>query len=237
MKIINRMALFWGNADVFSNWHHDSRPVQFTVDGIGYNCAEQFMMHTKALFFGDFDTAQQVMKTCDPREQKRLGRTVTNFDAGLWQSQARELILPGIIAKFEQNFGYLQTLFDPRFDLIVEASPYDKIWGVGLGADDSRILDQSKWEGLNLLGELLMSARSKLKNDVEQDTRYCLIRATTLQQILDTCKRHLGNIALTEGDLLSEDEYSKTDQFYCGMFRRTWQDLHDDVSKMIDKND
>lgn len=235
MKITDTMALFWGNADVFSNWHHDKkRPVQFTVEGIGYNCSEQYMMRMKAVLFGDLVAEAKIMATMDPRRQKELGREVQGYVDSVWKANARDLMLPGIIAKFEQNPDFLKVLLDPRIagKLIVEASPYDKLWGVGLAEDDPRINDQATWQGTNWLGDVLMRARDRLQSG---RARYCLIRATTLEQILETCDRHIKNIAMTKMDMVQEGDITKTDEFYCDMFRDTWKDLREDVQAMLDK--
>lgn len=121
------------------------------------------MMHVKALMFGDEVKAKQIMKSHDPREQKRLGREVKGFDPAAWAEVAVDLMVPALVEKFTQSKALLAEILSSGDDLIVEASPYDKIWGIGLAEDDPRALDQSQWQGTNWLGIALMKAREIIK--------------------------------------------------------------------------
>lgn len=169
MKIKNGMVLFWETADVFSNWHKS----QFTYSYIAsiteepltvtFNCSEQYMMWVKAILFNDRETATAILKEKSPREQKVLGRTVRGYDDVYWKACARELMVGGLMAKFTQNPDMRQQLLDTGDMILVEASPYDAVWGVGLSADDPRILDQRNWLGTNWLGEVLMIVRDRLR--------------------------------------------------------------------------
>ncbi|GAB3762203.1 NADAR domain-containing protein [Ramlibacter monticola] len=156
MKIKNNMVLFWGRQDPFSNWH----PSKFTFDGVTFNCSEQYMMYRKAVLFGDTKIASEILGCRDPREQKALGRKVGGYDDAVWKAQARDIMVPGLVAKFEQNPALDDVLVGTESLLIVEASPTDPLWGVGLSAEDPRILDQSQWLGSNWLGDVLMRARA-----------------------------------------------------------------------------
>lgn len=153
----NGMILFWGGP--YSNWY----PSKFVLDDIEYNCSEQFMMAAKAAMFEDQRAYQDIMRMKYPKDQKARGRTVKNFDAEAWNAVAVELMVPALVAKFEQNDKLLVEILSSGTDLIVEASPYDKIWGIGLNADDPRALDQTQWLGTNWLGIALMQARKILK--------------------------------------------------------------------------
>lgn len=155
MQIKNNMVLFWGRKDPFSNWH----PSTFTFVGRKFNCSEQYMMYAKAFLFGDMEALERIMATRDPREQKAIGRQVKGYDDRVWKAQARDLMLPGLVGKFEQNPEIDDVLVGSAPMLIVEAAPDDRLWGVGLAAEDSRILDKSQWLGSNWLGEVLMQAR------------------------------------------------------------------------------
>jgi ribA/ribD-fused uncharacterized protein len=98
----------------------------------------------------------------DPKTAKALGRTVKNFDDDLWKANARRLVTEGNLAKFEQN-GELRAFLVGTGNLVlVEASPYDRIWGIGLMADDERAKNPATWQGQNLLGFALMDVRDKL---------------------------------------------------------------------------
>ena len=152
---------FWGGP--FSNWHI----CQFsalTLDQrfLEFNCVEQFMMLQKALVFGDRITARLIMDTPEPRQQKKLGRQVRGFDETQWACVAREVVKPGISAKFKQNVTLERELTDTAGRLLVEASPFDKIWGVGMDGSDPDISDMSKWKGLNWLGFLLTDVRVEM---------------------------------------------------------------------------
>lgn len=150
-------TLFWGGE--FSQWY----PSDFTIDKVSYNCAEQYMMHKKALFFGDFDNAINIMNTTNPQTQKAFGRQVRNFDADKWSNVAYDFVLKGNIEKFAQNPRLLEYLLSTEGTEIVEASPYDTIWGIGLGETDERAFDKSQWRGQNLLGKVLMETREFFK--------------------------------------------------------------------------
>jgi len=152
---------FWGGP--FSNWHRclftaptlDDRLIEF-------NCVEQFMMVQKALFFKDRATARKVMDVKDPKEQKALGRSIENFDETDWACVARGIVKAGLKAKFAQSVLLKLELEGTAGRVLVEASPYDKIWGVGMSGDDPDITDMNKWKGLNWLGFLLTDLRVEM---------------------------------------------------------------------------
>lgn len=159
MKRIAGMVLFFKNSEAFSNWY----PAQFTVDGVAFSSSEQYMMHAKAVLFGDTAMAARILATDSPREQKALGRKVAGFDYDVWMAECRPLMVRGLLAKFEQNPDMGQVLLDTEDAVLVEASPFDRIWGVGLSQDDPRILDKATWLGLNYQGEVLMTTRDLLR--------------------------------------------------------------------------
>lgn len=156
-----QFTFFWSGP--FSQWHR----CKFAVDGVEYNCAEQYMMHQKALFFKDTETAKKIMETSSPKAQKALGRQVTSFDAGAWDGVARDVVLRGNLAKFKQNPDLLATLLATKGTL-VEASPYDKIWGIGLKEGDPKTLDRATWRGKNWLGQVLTAARGLFENGEDE---------------------------------------------------------------------
>jgi len=150
--------MFWGGP--FSQWY----PSLFEVEGIKYNCTEQYMMVKKAGLFGDENAQLKIMASDDPREQKRIGRTVENFVPERWNVVAKDIVFRANMAKFTQNpecFAYMMNIGDQE---IVEASPEDTIWGIGLSADDPDAYDKTKWKGTNWLGEVLMMVRDVLKS-------------------------------------------------------------------------
>lgn len=158
MRQTDRFTFFFTKADVFSNWH----PAWFTLRGIRFNCVEQAMMYAKAVEFGDQATAQKILEAADPKEQKRLGRLVTPYDDARWQRIARPVVYAATKAKFTQNAHLLDKLLATGATTLVEASPYDSVWGVGLGERDPRIEDPSKWRGTNWLGQVLTRLRDDL---------------------------------------------------------------------------
>lgn len=157
----NKEAFTFFSRDEFSQWHLQD----FTVDGIVYNCAEQFMMAQKARLFGDKETEAKIMASTSPKEQKALGRLVANFDPEIWNANAKAIVFRGNYAKFTQNPDLLAKLAATDGTTLVEASPWDKIWGIGLDADDPRASDRSTWLGTNWLGETITDVREALKQE------------------------------------------------------------------------
>src|SRR5262249_34939581 len=119
-------TLFWHGP--ISQWH----PSAFEVAGVRFAFAEQFMMYSKALLFGDRDTAAKIMAAGTPREQKKLGREVRNFDPKTWDLFREGIVYSGSYAKFTQDADLLAELLATRGTTLVEASPYDRVWGIGL---------------------------------------------------------------------------------------------------------
>lgn len=153
------MVLFWQPPALFGQW----TPSTFVLAGCTYTCAEQFMMAEKARLFGDEATRAKILATSSPREHKALGRTVANFDHARWEAACVDIVVRGNLAKFSQNPALLAALLATGEKLLVEASPLDRIWGVGLRADDPRIHERAQWRGQNLLGEALMRVRAELR--------------------------------------------------------------------------
>ncbi|NNB88769.1 NADAR family protein [Corallococcus exiguus] len=153
-----RFTFFWKEDSFFSQWH----PSVFTVDGVRYTCAEQYMMAGKARLFGDTRVLEQMLRAATPKQHKALGRKVSPFDAALWERERERIVHEGNHAKFTQHPHLLEALLATAGTELVEASPLDRIWGVGLSAEDPRIQDPSTWRGLNLLGKVLTRLREDL---------------------------------------------------------------------------
>lgn len=156
----DKYYFFWKHR--LSQWHM----VNFEVNGITYCCAEQYMMHQKALMFKDSETAVKILTSNSPKEHQELGRTVKNFEHFLWDSFKRNIVYTGNYERFRQSKECRDLLFSTAPKLLVEASPYDRVWGVGLGQHDPRILDQSTWRGQNLLGDILTDVRDDLMEEL-----------------------------------------------------------------------
>lgn len=132
----------------------------FVVDRVGYENAEQAMMHKKAMLFGDITTAEQILTEKDPRTIKNLGRRVANYNQQVWDAEKYEIVLRNNLAKFTQNSDILEKLCATKGYEIVEAASYDRIWGIGFSKTNA-LQNKQKW-GQNLLGKALMDVRSKL---------------------------------------------------------------------------
>lgn len=158
---------FWGHAPerdgspgrgCLSQWW----PVEFEENGHRFASAEHYMMAHKAWLFGDTAAAERVLAAEHPAEAKKIGRSVKDFDLPAWESERFDIVVRGSLAKFGQHPALLDYLAGTRARVLVEASPYDRIWGIGLAADDPRAATASTWKGLNLLGFALIEARHQL---------------------------------------------------------------------------
>ncbi len=165
MKVTNEFVLFFSFRDVFSQWH----PSVFTVKGKTFLTAEHYMMYAKACLFGDTQTAEQILACKTPKEAKALGRKVTPFDPELWDKKATSYVRQASLAKFRQNDALRAELLKHVGKRFVEASPYDKTWGVGLKESDSRILDPKNWQGRNLLGEVLTIVAKEIAEEFSHE--------------------------------------------------------------------
>lgn len=154
-----KFTFFWQNKSTFSQWHKS----MFMENGQVFTCAEQYMMYHKAMLMGDVKTAQLILDAgYDPRKHKELGRQVTPFNAELWNDNCKEIVYRANYLKFTQNIEMLEVLKSTKGTELVEASPYDKIWGIGLLETDPRAQNKSTWQGKNWLGEVLTQLRMHL---------------------------------------------------------------------------
>lgn len=160
---------FWGHrprADgaigtaCFSQWY----PAAFTLDGVDYRSAEHAMMAGKARLFGDALALQRILAADTPDAAKALGRGVAGFDAAVWDAHRFDIVVRANLAKFGQDAALAAHLRASGQTVLVEASPVDPVWGIGLAADDPRAADPACWQGLNLLGFALMDVRARLRD-------------------------------------------------------------------------
>lgn len=156
-QVVTKKHVFFWNG-IFSQWY----PSLMVIDGVEYKTCEQYMMAMKALTFNDKKAFNEIMLTADPREQKAWGRKVRGFNTETWNSVSRDVVYKGNLAKFSQNELLKKLLLDTGDLELVEASPYDTIWGIGMGVEHSDINDPTKWCGLNWLGEVLVKVRTEL---------------------------------------------------------------------------
>lgn len=162
-----RYLHFWGHRPgkpgvitkaCFSQWYEAS----FNVDGTHYTTAEHFMMSEKARTFGDEAVRARVQSARTAAEAKALGRQVTGFDEGIWNQERFSVVVAANQAKFSQNASLRDFLLNTGQQVLVEASPVDSIWGIGLAADHPDAATPELWPGLNLLGFALMEVRDRL---------------------------------------------------------------------------
>lgn len=136
----------------------------FTIDDVVYRTAEHWMMAEKARLFDNDVLRERIIDCTSPGEAKALGRMVENFDEQTWVMHRQSIVLEGSIQKFTQNPELRSYLLNTSGRILVEASPVDPVWGIGLAADDPRAYDPTRWKGFNLLGFALMETRDLLAN-------------------------------------------------------------------------
>lgn len=145
-----------------SQWYS----AEMYIGGTKYANCEQYMMAQKAILFNDKDIYHKIMITTNPSVIKNLGRKIKNFDEEIWDLHKKRIIFEGNFAKFSQNNNLLEKLLETKELILAEASPYDRIYGIGMKVDDPNIQDTSKW-GDNLLGCTLMNVRNLLISDIK----------------------------------------------------------------------
>jgi ribA/ribD-fused uncharacterized protein len=157
---------FWGHTPrsggpgpwCLSQWW----PARFELGGVSYASAEHFMMAAKARLFGDDAAAERIVAAGSPREAKALGRSVAGFEEERWRESRFAIVREASLAKFSQDPELRGYLLGTNDAVLVEASPSDRVWGIGLRASDERTRDPRRWRGENLLGFALMHARAAL---------------------------------------------------------------------------
>ncbi len=165
-----KYLFFWGHrkskngeitSSCFSQWWMQN----FEIDGIVYPSEEHFMMAEKARLFNDFDIEKEILVSKTPDEAKKLGRKVRNFEQDIWEKHRMEIVVKGNFAKFNQNPELKSYLLSTNKRILVEASPVDAIWGIGLDRYSEFASIPTKWRGLNLLGFALMEVRDMIFGD------------------------------------------------------------------------
>lgn len=177
-EILLQMKTNWKNSDFVFFWGHTDRgegltkaclsqwfPCFFVVDGQYYNCTEQYMMAEKARIFSDEEIRQQILAEYSQLAMKKLGRKVRNYDDVTWKEKRFDVVVKGNIAKFSQNEKLQNFLLYTGDKILVEASPKDTVWGIGLDESSPEAIQPSKWKGDNLLGFALMEVRDILSEN------------------------------------------------------------------------
>lgn len=163
---IPKYLFFWGHQSsqniisksCLSQWY----PSPFEIDNVTYATAEHYMMAEKARLFQDEVTFNKIIRAKHPGEAKQFGREIQEFNETLWQEKRMEIVVQGNLAKFRQNQALGVFLLNTQNRVLVEASPVDKIWGIGLAANHEMAAKPESWPGLNLLGFALMRVRELL---------------------------------------------------------------------------
>ncbi len=162
-----KYIFFWGHRppkdgsigkSCFSQWW----PSAFEIEGVTYASAEHYMMAEKARLFGDEASFRAILQAASPAEAKKLGAQVSGFVEASWLQHRFDIVVRGNQARFTQNAELGDFLRKTGDRVLVEASPLDRIWGIGLAEEDPRCLDPVQWQGLNLLGFALMEVRAQL---------------------------------------------------------------------------
>lgn len=156
----DELVAFWNNDSVFSNWY---QPVHIRYNDLDFTNSEALFIYLKAEVFGDEEIKAKVLANQDPKTVKALGREIKKFDEDIWLGHRYSCMYRACFFKFSQNSDIKDILMATGDKVLVEASPYDKIWGIGLPPNSLLIYDKANWRGLNLLGEVIMAVRDRLK--------------------------------------------------------------------------
>ena len=158
INLTENYLYFWKTVSPFSQWHHSPFADEH---GHKFCNTEQYMMYYKALLFNDTVIAEQIIRTKNPKKIKKFGRQVKNFNEDRWKLYREKIVYKGNLLKFIQNKKLEKYILSTKKKILVEASPYDSIWGIGLSESNAKKYPES-W-GLNLLGKTLMRVRSRLE--------------------------------------------------------------------------
>lgn len=159
---MSEFVFFWKKDapnGIFSNWSDHS----IIDNDLIFKTLEHYLMYSKACLFQDYEIANKILKENGPLSVKNLGRKVRNFDPDTWDENKKQIMQRGLQMKVEQNEDVKKALVATKNKIIAEASPYDKIWGIGLSENDINCRDQNKWKGENLLGIAWMKVRDDLQ--------------------------------------------------------------------------
>lgn len=161
-----KYLFFWGHKvekdyvgkQCLSQWY----PAEFIEDDIIYPTAEHYMMAEKARLFGDKETLEKILVASHPKQAKDLGRKIRGFNQKVWDEHCCDIVFKGNLLKFSQNLELRSFLVNTNNRILAEASPYDKIWGIGMDEKSYGIENPMNWKGTNYLGFTLMEVRKEL---------------------------------------------------------------------------
>lgn len=165
MRVTEKFVFFWGKDDIYSNFYYSA----FRHQGIVFKWSEQAIMYRKAKLFGAHDICRKIMRASTPKECRDLGRSRDiPFDNDIWDKNKMRIYEEVLMDKFS-NPQLKSKLLKTGNRIIAEASPFDKIWGIGLREDNPRAEDVNQWRGQNLLGEVLMRVRNNYNRKIRKE--------------------------------------------------------------------
>jgi ribA/ribD-fused uncharacterized protein len=153
------LILFFSGKSYLSNFYK----CRFTFEGVVFSSNEQFFHFKKAELFNDKDAMKKILATDYPADQKKIGRTVKNYNESVWSKHCYSIMKQGLYAKFSQNDNLKKKMLSNPKARFVEASLFDKKWGIGINSSHPNATFPSKWKGSNLLGKALDEVRDSLK--------------------------------------------------------------------------
>lgn len=153
MRLTENYVLFFSSSDICSNFYPCK--IKDPESGHEFFCTEQYFMWRKAMFFGDLQMANKILKVTTAKEAKRLGREVKPYSDSAWNLVRERVMFKALCLKFEQHKPFRDLLTENKNKIFVEASPYDRLWGVGLGENDPLVLNPKYWRGKNKLGSCI----------------------------------------------------------------------------------
>ena len=187
MKVTEKHVFFW--QEYFSNWALAQGGLRLKIGNEEYTVptSEHIFMIFKAQYFNDEESVQKMLKVKTPKEVKALGRGVKNFVPEKWDAVSSKYMTKAVTIRFEQDKKFAKMLTDKKYQgkKFVEASPYDKIWGIGMDENNPDVDDESKWQGQNKLGKCLTSLRDKVVN--KSSTEQFWSQQSLFHQYWETC--------------------------------------------------
>lgn len=188
--------VFLSGKSTFSNFNMEY-PVD--IDGETFICNEQYIQGSKCRIFNDKDQFEKIMESEDPKEMKYLGDRVDNYDHDIWMQKCERVALRCNREKYAQHEKARKELLSTEEKMIGEGSA-NKVWGVGMHISDTNVIDQEKWKGFNLMGNILMQIRSEIRED-NQDENH----EETADSVLDVtsdqeCEKELDEYIVFFGD-------------------------------------
>lgn len=218
-------TFFWKAYEDFgelSQWYISD----FVYEGITFRCMEQFMMYKKAMLFGDVDTASMIMRESNahPNVYRQLGRRVANFHEWVWRNECRDIVVDGNLHKFMQNSALRTKLLSTENTLLVEASPYDRKWGIGYGADIAMV-NVDRW-GDNLLGTCLMTVRDMIRDFMKLSPDPMTGIAKVSVDTIVLCHPCLAMTRITPNNIHTREKVDDILITICGMCRNEHESMN-----------